>query len=267
MALEIVEFSAEQAELSGPDPMQVYGQLVSGQLCPLEAGLVDVPVRWSDGIAAQFYTQDRVSRMSPTGAVEQRAIVKLKTMYDLTDDGRNLVNDLNRLVSEGSVYLSTKELGAWRVSRPLLRKLSGDEVPQLLCNVIEIGKSWFPDADLMKMDLVGSARPPMAQEIVLKGDNSSDPYNRALETVAESMGYDNRFHLHARLAQLYRPALFSTATAQGKRQLNKDGYISWINGILDYHEIEQMPKAIRRRATRSIISGTIKNVLQRVDAA
>ncbi len=246
------------------DVRTIFDQIVAGEICPFGADYLEPIPPMTAGIEAITYTQPRVESFRD-GEIVERRIVKLKTMHDLTPRGQQLITLL-----KAAENLTVKELGGWRVARPLLRKMSADEVPQLACNVLDLFTEAFVTEDqpdpLLNMQLFGGARPPLRSEIVRKGDNSNDMFGQALEQVAETKGLSPD-DMYSMLGDKYVPGLITPAAANGSRQLSSvDGYKHWMNGIIAYDRISRLPHLARSRALGRICIDTAKHVVKRTDA-
>lgn len=247
------------------EALRLFNELRDGTANPHRAGLL---APWSDGsrsIATQlFYTQPRVSGWDDENNIRTADIVKLQTMYPLTEEGIAFA----ALLAQAG--LPTKEIGRFRIPEilSLARKLSVDEVPQLAVNVFGVGRTLFPNA--MDINLVGGGRPVLQSEIDLRGDNSNDSFAHALEAVAlqspETQGKDV-FKMFSWLGERFIPGLLTPTTAKGHRKLNtEEDFRHWIEGIIHYHEITQLPHHKRTAAIGQIVIKSGRHVAMGTDA-
>lgn len=255
---------------TGLDPSVelLYG-LMAGDVDPHQLGLVRPRENsFADLVHTYTYTQPRVEAFGLNG-IEESDIVKVKTMFDLTEEGQQLEDHWNVLRFIGEISVSQKDMSDWRVTgntMRLVRTMSLDEGTQLIFNVLGQGNKWFEN--LMPMQLIGAARPVLAREIILRGDNSSDHFNRALAIVAFREGMDSRAEMYKVLGDIYRPGLFTPATAQGHRQLGSTkSYIDWINGILKFDKLSRLRSFRRKAAYTSLMANTVAHILAKTDAA
>lgn len=236
-----------------------FDSVLDGSIDPHAVGLVHEAPGLLNGMADLTYGQLRVDSWNSKGEVEEKEIVKFKTMYDLTEAGL-LLEDLLREADE----LSTKQISEWRVIWPGIRKRSLDELPQLAINVMGMMPNLYPNR--LNMQLVGAARPPLKHEIIYRGDNSNDKFGKALERAANLEGR-SRQEMYEWLSNAYVPGLITPATAQGNRQLStEEGYAAWINGIVEYARIQEMPSVKRAKMYGRIILATTKHVISQTDA-
>lgn len=244
--------------------MATYHRLTDGLDSPLAAGLV-APSSGFDNLLVVF-PQARVASWSSQELTEAN-VMKVETQHRLTEYGHDFLAKLQQTTHDSGQPLATKELSAWRVKHPLLRKLSLDEVPQLMYNVLGL-TSGMPIDNLMQMRLIGAARPPLSTEIQLRGDNSNDFYNRAIEQLTDELGAANRVEAHEALGRLYVPGVLTPATARGVRRLNSvNSFKSWAEGIIEYGRIQRLPPLDRKQALGKVAVRTLHQVLQRTDAA
>ncbi|HUD10600.1 MAG TPA: hypothetical protein VMR28_02915 [Candidatus Saccharimonadales bacterium] len=244
-----------------------YVSLIDGSLNPLEEGLVlPAPNLW-DGIDS-LHAQERVESWSPKG-VKVGTFLKFKTMHDLTEAGIEFDQLLSELIEHGFIKLTTKQRSAWRVTHPIMRALSVDELPQVIYNVMGVGADRIPNR--LPMSVVGSARPVLEKEIAIKpgDDNSNDMFAQALERVAEKIGADKDYRkMYAWIGRLYVPGLVTPATAYGNRQLSTpEGYDAWILGNIEYARIHKLPPVQRAVEQGRIILNSTKHVYRQTDAA
>lgn len=243
---------------------QLFAAIKNGHLDPHTAGLFQ---EWASAdqslVGSSLYPQLRVARWGSDG-IREGEIVKLRSMYDLTDKGENMANLLTQ------AGYSTKETGDIRIP-PLARvarKLSLDELPQLMVNVGGMYRDAFPDA--IDMKLIGGGRPVLRREIDLRGDNANDTFAHALEAVAAEHPMIGNLDTHeafTRLGEFYVPGLLTPATAAGNRQLNTQAdWESWIRGILEYAEISRLPQLKRTIALGKIGLQSAKHVVMGTNA-
>lgn len=246
------------------DVLATFDSLINRSLDPVEAGLV-LPNSRSWNIDDITYVEPRVESWDHKSTSEKN-IVKLRTMYRLTDAGHEFEESLREIVRQGVAEFSTKQISAYRVCYPLIRKLSADELPRLVWNVMGLGdEDKFPD--LMDLPLIGGGLAPKAIDIEYRGDNSNDLFGRALEKQAKINGDISRDEMYRLAGRLFVPGLLTIATANGNRQLSTQAnYDAWLQGFIDFRKLENLPPAQRALAYGRIAVSSAKHVIAQTDA-
>lgn len=259
--LPVLGFNLEQ--IISSLPLHIYNSVLKGMVDPCEVGLVRPKTRLFDGIEEATIAQPRVAEWHPDHFI-LGDLIKLKTMHETTPEGDKLEESLIELANLGLVELTPKQIKAWRICRPLARRMSLDELPQLVCNVLGIGEDVFPN--LLKMKFIGSARPVLPEEILFKGDNTNDEFGRGLERFAKLKG-DSRWDTYVASGHKYDPGLITPATAGGYRQLGtEESFFQLLVGIDKHYEMMKLPPAQRIAARGQMVISTLVHVVRQTDA-
>lgn len=277
------DFSPERAgiglEFGRPEVTDSFERLRllnQGDVCRHATGLAEPPRTYAEhGIDAYVYYQPRVEAFDKFGNVTAESeIVKARTMVDPTEDGHKFIQELVELVARNNhPDMNEKQIKAWLVRNrfaELARSASADEIPQLLFNVWGLTAPGMQNRNLMKMLGIGGARPVMAHEIAVVGDNSNDNYCRALELIGDIWNIDGSVvDVNAVVSEAYEPGLATMATAKGHRQIGTvDQYVAWIKGLLAWSELKRTSSPARLAMARmAILAGTTAHVIKRTNAA
>ena len=226
-----------------------------------DLGLIENIPTWRDGLDANLYLQPRVSAFNRNG-VETKQIVKVQTMAELTEEAREFAN----MMSFGGHACLKRMYGPF-VTRPLLRRLSLDELPQVIFNVGDMSRR---NMDLLQMNAFGAARPMIPEEISLTGDNSNDAFAHALESLKRGDDTDiwDTYDRYGRIYQTHKPGLITPALAEGHRQLNTtEDFHDMLSGMDRFAYINKLPEPYRKIELARLVIRTAAHVAVGTEAA